>query len=252
MDIELGVKVGNTQMSQIKILETISETPYSRVSFCYLNNVKAVLKTKKEAIITNSIATELKIHQFLNKYDLCPEILDYDLLNNRIIYEYIEYPVENSEYNQVFLEILGKALSKLHSLNYKTLAVDTFEEKIESYRNILSTSNAIEIQESFALFDKLYKNRRKLTFCHNDLSPMNVFFDEKLKFIDWEYAGLNLPIYEIASIKKSFKFSSDQLNIFLKAYGQDFNPSEIEEFEVLVGFVEKIWQKVTNKLKSNQ
>ena len=61
-----------------------------------------------------------------------------------------------------------------------------------------------------------------------------------------------MSIYEIASIKKSFNFSSDQLSTFLKAYGQDFNPNEIEEFEVLVGFVEKIWQKVTNKLKSNQ
>ena len=75
------------QMSKIKILETISETPYSRVSYCYLNDVKAVLKTKKEAIITNSIETELEIHHFLKKYDLCPEILDYDLLNNRIVYE---------------------------------------------------------------------------------------------------------------------------------------------------------------------
>ena len=33
-------------MGKIKILETISETPYSRVSYCYLDNVKAVLKTK--------------------------------------------------------------------------------------------------------------------------------------------------------------------------------------------------------------
>ena len=236
------------QMSKIKILETISETPYSRVSYCYLNDVKAVLKTKKEAIITNSIATELEIHQFLKKYDLCPEILDYDLLNNRIVYEYIEYPVENSEYNQVFLKIFGETLSKLHSLDYKNLAIDTFEEKIESYRNMLSTSATIEIQESFALFDKLYEKPFKLTFCHNDLNTMNIFLNTNMKFIDWEYAGLNQPIYEIASIKKSFNLSSDQLDIFLKAYGQDFNPNEIEEFEVLVGFIEKIWHQDTNKV----
>ena len=248
----LGAKVGNTQMGKIKILETISETPYSRVSYCYLNDVKAVLKIKKEAIITNSIGTELKIHQFLSNYDLCPEILDYDLLDNRIVYECLKYSVENSEHNQVFLEIFGKTLSKLHSLDCKNLSIDTFEEKIESYRNMLSTSATIEIQESFALFDKLYKKTCKLSFCHNDLNTMNIFLDKNMKFIDWEYASLNMPIYEIASIKKSFNFSSDQLNIFLKAYGQDFNPNEIEEFEVLVGSVEKIWHKVTNKLKSNQ
>lgn len=252
MDIELGVKVGNTQMGKIKILETISETPYSRVSYCYLDNVKAVLKTKKEAIITNSIETELNIHQFLNRYDLCPEILDYDLLNNRTIYEYIEYAVESSEYNEVFLEIFGKTLSKLHSLNYKSLAIDTFEEKIESYRNILSSNTTNEIQEGFALFDKLYKNQTKLVFCHNDLNPMNIFLDKKMQFIDWEYAGLNMPIYEIASIKKSFNFSSGQFNIFLKAYGQDFNINDINKFEILVGCIEKIWQKVTNEQKNNQ
>ena len=47
-------------MSKIKITETISDTPYSQVAYCYLNDVKAVLKTKKETIITNSIRTELK------------------------------------------------------------------------------------------------------------------------------------------------------------------------------------------------
>ena len=239
-------------MSKIKITETISDTAYSRVAYCYFNDVKAVLKTKKEAIISNSIETELKIHKFLNNYDLCPEILDYDLLNNRIVYECLEYSVENSEYNQVFLGILGRTLSKLHSLNYSNIDVGTFEEKIEDYRNILRTDPTAEIQESFALFDKLYKKSNDLVFCHNDLNVRNIFLNKKMKFIDWEYAGLNMPIYEIASIKKSFNFSSDQLNIFLKAYEQDFNPNEIEEFEVLVGLVEKIWQKVTNKLKSNQ
>ena len=88
-------------MSRIKITETISDTPYSQVAYCYLNDVKAVLKTKKEAIITNTIGTELKIHQFLSNYDLCPEILDYDLLNNRIVYECLKYSVENSKHNQV-------------------------------------------------------------------------------------------------------------------------------------------------------
>ena len=51
----------------------------------------------------------------------------------------IKYSVENSEYDQVFLEIFGKTLSKLHSLNYRNKDADTFEEKIEGYRNILST-----------------------------------------------------------------------------------------------------------------
>ena len=224
----------------------------NKIDSYFYSNLKAVLKTKKEAIITNSIATELEIHQFLKKFDLCPEILDYDLLNNRIVYECLEYSIENSEYNQVFLEILGRTLSKLHSLNYRNQDVGTFEEKIEGYRNILSIDPTTEIQESFALFDKLYKKSNELVFCHNDLNTRNIFLNKQMKFIDWEYAGLNMPIYEIASIKKSFNFSSDQFNIFLKAYGQDFNPNEIEEFEVLVGFVEKIWQKVTNKLKSDQ
>ena len=245
----LGGKVGSMQMSKIKISETISETPYSRVSYCYLNGVKAVLKTKKEAIITNSILTELEIHQFLNKYDLSPEILDYDLLNNRIVYEYIEYPVEKSKSNKIFLEIFGERLSKLHSLNYKNQGIETFEEKIENYRNILSSNSTSEIQKGFALFDKLYKNPSKLVFCHNDLNPMNIFLDKKMQFIDWEYAGLNMPIYEIASIKKSFNFSSDQFKIFLKAYGQDFKLNDINEFEILVGCIERIWQEVTDKQK---
>ena len=246
----LGGKVGNTQMNKIKISETISETPYSRVSYCYLNGEKAVLKTKKEAIITNSISTEIEIHQFLNKYSLCPEILEFDLQNNHIVYENIQFSVENSKYNQVFLKIFGETLRKLHALNYKNQHISSFDNKIENYRNILSSNSTSEIQKGFALFDKLYKNPSKLVFCHNDLNPMNIFLDKKMQFIDWEYSGLNMPIYEIASIKKSFNFSSDQFKIFLKAYGQDFNLNDINEFEILVGCIEKIWQKVTDRQKN--
>ena len=39
------------QMSRIKITETISDTPYSQVAYCYLNDVKAVLKTKKKQLL---------------------------------------------------------------------------------------------------------------------------------------------------------------------------------------------------------
>ena len=237
-------------MSKIKILETISETPYSRVSYCYLNDVKAVLKTKKEAMITNSIATELEIHQFLKKYDLCPEILEFDLRNNQIVYENIQFSVESSEYNQVFLKIFGETVKKLHALNFKNQHISSFDNKIENYRNILSSNSTYEIQKGFALFDNLYKNPTKLVFCHNDLNPMNIFLNKKMKFIDWEYAGLNMPIYEIASIKKSFNFSSDQFKIFLKAYGENFNLNDINEFEILVGCIERIWQEVTDKQKN--
>ena len=236
-------------MSKIKIAETISETPYARVSYCYLNGVKAVLKTKKEAIITNSISTELEIHQFFSNCDLCPEILEFDLRNNQIVYENIQFSVESSEYNQVFLKIFGKTVKRLHALNYKNQDISTFNNKIESYRNILSSNSTYEIQKGFALFDNLYKNPTKLVFCHNDLNPMNIFLNKKMKFIDWEYAGLNMPIYEIASIKKSFNFSSDQFKIFLKAYGENFNLNDINEFEILVGCIERIWQEVTYKQK---
>ena len=130
------------------------------------------------------------------------------MLNNRIVYEYLKYSVENSDYDQVFLEILGKTLSKLHSLDYRNKDVSTFEEKIEDYRNILSTDPTAEIQESFALFDKLYKKSNELVFCHNDLNTTNIFLNKQMKFIDWEYAGLNMPIYEIASIKKSVSYTN--------------------------------------------
>ena len=236
-------------MSKIKIAETISETPYARVSYCYLNGVKAVLKTKKEAIITNSISTELEIHQFFSNYDLCPEIVEFDQLKNHIIYEKLQHSVEDSGCNQAFLEIFGESVKKLHCLNYQNHDLDTFKDKIESYRNILGSNSTNEIQKGFALFDNLYKNPTKLVFCHNDLNPMNIFLDKKMRFIDWEYAGVNMPIYEIASIKKSFNFSSDQFKIFLKAYGEDFNLDDINEFEILVECIERIWQEVTEKQK---
>ena len=107
--------------------------------------------------------------------------------------------------------------------------------------NLNQQLNEIESLFSTGHIKKAQKDLRKLNSQFGKGKPIPSKFRHK-------FQRLNFTAKEYDDWAE-FATSDD---IFLKAYGQDFNPNEIEEFEVLVEFVEKIWQKVTNKLKSNQ
>ena len=61
------------------------------------------------------------------------------------------------------------------------------------------------------------------TLCHNDLLPANVMDDgNRLWLIDWEYAGIGNPVFDLASISANCRFDADQEAELVRAYsGQD-------------------------------
>lgn len=58
--------------------------------------------------------------------------------------------------------------------------------------------------------------------CHNDLLPDNLLWDEKgqLRAIDWEYAAMGDPFYDLAVIVEGHGFSTGQQQQLLAAYLQ--------------------------------
>ena len=58
-----------------------------------------------------------------------------------------------------------------------------------------------------------------LVFGHNDLLPANWIDDgERLWLIDWDYAGFNSPLFDLANLASNNRFSPDQERALLAAY----------------------------------
>ncbi len=56
--------------------------------------------------------------------------------------------------------------------------------------------------------------------CHNDTVPENFVKDinERMYLIDWEYSGLNDPMWDLAAHSIECDFSEDDEELFLNLY----------------------------------
>ncbi len=59
----------------------------------------------------------------------------------------------------------------------------------------------------------------RVVFGHNDLLPANFMDDgERLWLIDWDYAGLNSPLFDLANLASNNQFSEAEEDRLLEAY----------------------------------
>ena len=239
-----------TEMKEITFLTNIKTSETARINLCKFGDVKAVSKEKTIFPFTNDVTSELEIHAKLANKNLSPKILDSDAAVHSITFEYLEGSNDVINYDELFLTKLGKTIKKLHLTDFHDISAASFQQKVDTYRQIFIDSDDSTILAGFELFDSLYDSPNNLVFCHNDINASNIFYTEGIKLIDWEYAGTNLPIYDIASIIKSLKLNEYQTQILLDSYDLKLDVSKIKSFELLISHVEYIWQKALNHLTS--
>jgi thiamine kinase-like enzyme len=59
---------------------------------------------------------------------------------------------------------------------------------------------------------------RPTRFCHNDLLNGNFLYDERLRILDWEYAGMGDPMFDLASLSVNHAFTPESDEQLLRHY----------------------------------
>ncbi len=74
-----------------------------------------------------------------------------------------------------------------------------------------------------------------VVLCHNDLTAGNIFDDgARLWLLDWDYAGFNTPLFDLANLSVNNGFYPPEEAALLQAYyGRDLQEDERETFTVL-------------------
>ena len=55
--------------------------------------------------------------------------------------------------------------------------------------------------------------------CHNDLLPANILDDnERIWIVDWEYAGMGNPLFDLAGVSANCCYSEEQEIALLESY----------------------------------
>jgi thiamine kinase-like enzyme len=83
--------------------------------------------------------------------------------------------------------------------------------------------------------------------CHNDVHHLNVVGDESLRLIDWEYAGVGEPLFDLASACVYHRYRRSQRERLLSAYAAPSETVSWQRLELacwLFDYIRDLWMAV--------
>ncbi len=126
--------------------------------------------------------------------------------------------------------------------------------EIHSYEQLLKNAGAKmydgydEVRKRvFALSDRLNVLGVELKPCHNDLVAENFIKDTegRIYLIDWEYSGMNDPMWDFAAMFLESDFTEDNRNCVLELYSGHPATSRMKEkiliYQILMDILWSIW-----------
>ena len=148
-------------------------------------------------------------------------------------------------------------LNQLHQCGREMENEFNVYEKIESYEQLLNELKGeyyddyqLVKQQVLQLKELMDDLEIKLVPCHNDTLAENFIKDKHDQYylIDWEYAGMNDPMWDVAAHCLENGFNSDEEELFLKTYFKQ-EPKRSYKTRVLVNkiyqdFLWSLWTKV--------
>ncbi|MFT5140101.1 MAG: thiamine kinase [Lysobacterales bacterium] len=119
-----------------------------------------------------------------------------------------------------WLKRLAPLLIKLHSLPAVESQFEP-ETAITSYAQYLGTAQAKELAEkALQLLAKSRQLQDRSCLCHNDLLNHNILESDKVMLIDWEFAGMGDPWFDLAIVVQHHGLGEKLGKLFLTAYLQ--------------------------------
>ena len=101
------------------------------------------------------------------------------------------------------------------------------------------------------LFRELNEVSKTQCLCHNDLNSANIIEGQGLTLIDWEYAAIGDPLFDLATIAEHHQYDASLTKVLLDAY---FNPASdevtdrLKKYRVLYRCLLVLWLEAVKKL----
>lgn len=178
---------------------------------------RAVLKIDEELHVAprNDRSAEAALQSTAHDAGLAARVLYAD--KRCLLTEYIEGTVWSRSHlrSPSKLKKLGRALRSLHEL---PLCGRTFDAigAARDYASRISeepdkAENALSVIASIGA-------PTDVRLCHNDLVAGNIVEGTTLRFIDWEYACDNDPLFDLATLIAHHQFDEQQTHALMRAY----------------------------------
>ena len=126
-----------------------------------------------------------------------------------------------------FVPRLARVLRKLHDGHDEVRGETLYFSAFQTIRTYVATARRFRAPLPVDIVDMLAEARdleRSIgpfvpTLCHNDLLPANILDDGRnVWLVDWEYAGVGHPLFDLACVVATCGFDDDQEGALLDAY----------------------------------
>lgn len=201
-------------------------------------NFKVVVKGQEYVVRIPGNGTERMINRREEKANvmLISEIgLDAELIyiNDETGVKITEYIKRAETLNGIsakrhdYMEQTSAAIRLLHDSEIKMANCFDVFEKIHFYEQLILDKNCMpfegyeEVRAEIMALKEVYQSLRiVLAPCHNDLVPENIVrgCDGSIYLIDWEYSGMNDPIWDVAALSLECEFTQEEEALFLSLY----------------------------------
>ncbi|HAT8866593.1 TPA: phosphotransferase [Legionella pneumophila] len=206
------------------------------------------VNTGKECFVVRQInhcsgrSHEILISLFFSEAGVAPKIEYFDFASGIFIMRFVDNDpnlLRNLSTNQ--LEDLAAKLRKIHkgpklkrpteveSSTLISLRRNQLEDMIQKYSEFYLLAYALEQLDYFATLT------REDALCHNDINPNNLLAQQdNIFFIDWECAGVNDALLDLATIVSTLRLSASQSDILLEKYiGKKPSEEQMKHFNLM-------------------
>lgn len=200
---------------------------------------------------------EVSIQKELAQQTLAPDVFDYDVEQGWLLQPYYQAP----SLQQMTLSPLSKAtvlaetLSKIHNTRVDIPAW-SMTERVEHYlQQLRSVNSAVagQMSQKLAPMQPLLEDWLSYpVLCHNDLSMNHILMTEPVRVIDWEYAGIGHPLFDIASAIVVNELSDDVAVQLIAEYERvahyQIDRQRLAQWCEFVEWLNKVWQHLFRHL----
>jgi len=204
------------------IVEELAGGPASDSYFVERGAERFVLRidTEVAAALGLERSSEVKILEYVSRYGLGPKPEFVDPQRGILVTRYFEGRAwSNSDlHDSDRIQKLATLLRTLHKLQPVGQCFD-LQAKIENYARIIGSAEGRKLaDDTQRRLCELQPGSATQCLCHNDLVCTNIIEGQGLVLIDWEYAAIGDPFFDLAIVAEHHHLDANESQQLLVAY----------------------------------
>jgi len=188
-----------------------------------------------------------------------PEVLATDEATGCIVFRFIDgRPISTTELaEEPMLRLFAETLRRVHHAGTTPTIWNPYEV-IRDHRDVAGARGVVapfDLSAALAVLERIEDVRpfRATVLGHNDLLNANFLFDDRLRIVDWEYAGMSDPFFDLANVSVNNGFPLDAEITLLRHYVGDVSEpvvSTLHLMQIVSELREAMWGVVQMAISS--